>query len=240
MSQRIRRCSFCRIQGHNVSSCNDNRLIEFEQLCIARYANSESINYFESWLLDFYIGFPCLVKSYAVRYCGTTIRNYGMIHTAAISIRIQSLPIRRRPPPSISLTNELFQLYNNDFGEQHPLTYQEIVSHFLNLLETIQSTRRRERKFNIQTIITENTCCAETGTEAEVEEQCECSICYETLDKPTFIKLNCGHEFCKNCIKQLLQNEQRQIPCCAFCRTTICTFEMKSQEIRNEFNDLLM
>jgi len=234
MSQRIRRCSFCRNQGHNISSCDDIRLLEFERLCIEYYAECANISQFENWLIDYYIRFPYLVKSYAVRYCGTTMRNYGMIHTSAISIRIQYLPARSRAAVTTTpeLTEELFQLYNNDFNQQTSMTYQEIVQHFLNLLQIMQSNRRRNNKFQIQTtIITKNN---------SIPSISECNICYESCDTDHFIKLNCSHEFCKNCVKQVLQNERRRSPCCAFCRTPMSSFEMKSQEIRDEFNDLIM
>jgi hypothetical protein len=70
-------------------------------------------------------------------------------------------------------------------------------------------------------------------------EQCECSVCYEGKEKQTFVKLNCGHEFCKDCIKQYLQNVRTENPQCALCRSEIKNIELTTQEIRNEFNDLI-
>jgi hypothetical protein len=85
------------------------------------------------------------------------------------------------------------------------------------------------RKFNIQTNIVE---CAYTN-------ECECGICYDSKTQPEFVKLNCGHEFCKDCIKQSLQNVRTENPQCAFCRSEINNMELTSEEIRNEFNDLI-
>jgi hypothetical protein len=55
-----------------------------------------------------------------------------------------------------------------------------------------------------------------------------------------FVKLDCGHEFCKDCIIQSLQNERRQIPCCAFCRGYIKNIELKLETVKNEFNNLII
>ena len=61
---------------------------------------------------------------------------------------------------------------------------------------------------------------------------------FNNLEKQ-FIKLDCGHEFCKDCIKQSLQNERRKVPCCAFCRSNIKNFELKLESIKSEFDELI-
>lgn len=66
------------------------------------------------------------------------------------------------------------------------------------------------------------------------------SVIFVTIKtKKNFIKLDCGHEFCKDCIKQTLQNDRRKTPCCAFCRTDITNFEIKHESIKNEFDELI-
>ena len=90
----------------------------------------------------------------------------------------------------------------------------------------------KNRKFNIVASVSEN--------KEESKEECECSICYDKHDNKNFIKLGCGHEFCKDCIKKTLQNDINKTPCCAFCRTEIKNFEFKQECIKDEFNDLII
>ena len=86
-------------------------------------------------------------------------------------------------------------------------------------------------KFHIKTKISEK--------KDDLHEKCECNICYDEHEKQKFIKLDCGHEFCKDCIKQTLQNERRKTPCCPFCRADIKNFELKDESFKNEFNELI-
>lgn len=56
-------------------------------------------------------------------------------------------------------------------------------------------------------------------------KDCECCICMEDkqTEKYEICKLSCGHEFCVDCIAQLLQkslNDYRE-PCCPLCRGNI-------------------
>jgi hypothetical protein len=101
---------------------------------------------------------------------------------------------------------------------------------FLDMIFRIQDELTSNRKFNIQTNVVE---CAHIN-------ECECNICYESKLKPEFVKLNCGHEFCKDCIKQSLQNVRTENPQCAFCRSEIVNMELTSEDIRNEFNDIIV
>jgi len=86
-------------------------------------------------------------------------------------------------------------------------------------------------KFHIKTKISEK--------QDDLHEKCECNICYDEHEKQKFIKLDCGHEFCKDCIKQTLQNERRKTPCCPFCRADIKNFELKDESFKNEFDELI-
>ena len=96
-------------------------------------------------------------------------------------------------------------------------------------LEEQRNEIRTNRKFNIQTKILE---CINT-------DECECNICYDSKEKQTFIKFNCSHEFCKDCVKKSLQNEERETPCCAFCRSDIKKLELKLESIKDEFDELI-
>jgi late competence protein required for DNA uptake (superfamily II DNA/RNA helicase) len=87
------------------------------------------------------------------------------------------------------------------------------------------------RKFDIKINVNENM--------DNLNEKCECEICHEENENKNFVKLNCGHEFCKDCIKKSLQNEKKVTPCCALCRGDITNFDVYEESIKNEFNELI-
>jgi hypothetical protein len=89
-----------------------------------------------------------------------------------------------------------------------------------------------DKKFNINTNLLD---CREN-----LEENCECNICYENYEKTNFIELNCKHEFCKECIKKSLINETKDVPLCSLCRTEIVSFGIRKEIIKDEFIDLII
>jgi hypothetical protein len=256
----VRRCcSFCKNPGHNITTCNDNRLYDFERQCIENYTNMSSANIFKSWLLECSVNNHNLIKAYAIRYCGCSTRSYIYLCIDQILIRInniynnlinqqinheetsQSIEVIQPAEPSQPLYvqennvhligGRLSPLVLSLMG-QRTFTSQELVaiSVFMNLIENMSENYNQQRRFNIETKII-----GITNT-----EQCDCNICYETIEKEKFIKLNCGHEFCKECIKKTLQNVRTETPNCAFCRVEIKKLEMTSEIIRDEFNELLV
>ena len=91
---------------------------------------------------------------------------------------------------------------------------------------------RETRKFNIATHVRE-----ENAEQVEIE----CNICYELNNNKNFIKLNCNHEFCKECIKNILKSCQTNFnePCCAYCREKINAITYKNETIHEEFSNLI-
>jgi hypothetical protein len=91
---------------------------------------------------------------------------------------------------------------------------------------------REARKFNIATRVRE---------ENDEQIKIECNICYELCNNTNFIKLNCNHEFCKECIKNILKccKSNFNEPCCAYCREKINAITYKNETIHEEFSDLI-
>jgi hypothetical protein len=248
-------CSFCRNTGHNISTCNNTRLLDFEQLCLTRKA-SLGIAEFRNWLLNYSIENPNIVKAYAVRYCGCSIRSYMHVCVSHILERINRLNetsllnsnrehsaefnqrLRRSEENLLGLAELRNRLGSPTRENLTNINLQDNISRgdliaavefFRNFINSVYEEAIQNRKFNIQTNLVE---CSQTN-------HCECDICYESKLKPEFVKLNCGHEFCKDCIKQSLKNVRTENPQCAFCRSEIVNMELTSQEICNEFNDLI-
>lgn len=258
-----RGCSFCRRGGHNITTCSSYRLTEFGELCSQQYRTRFEPS-FELWLSNYSLTNMQLVKAYSIRYCGATMRSDMVYcidrivqrhrflnteppqehHTSEASTpqtaepnspespdpqpteRVQYGP---EPPPqsefAIQLTNEILRHHIRGLNPADLLT----AILFMEMIGTIRNEYQVNRKFNIETKI----------IECQENEDCDCNICYENYQKKSFIKLNCGHEFCKECIKQTLQNVRTESPLCAFCRAEIKNFEITSEKIRDELNELL-
>jgi hypothetical protein len=210
-------CFFCRSSGHNIRNCNSISLIRFEELCIQKYRSFGIPCFFRNWLINFVLIEVHMVKAYSIRYCGAENSTNIMICLQLIETRISNLVLR--------INNQHIQ-YDNSDNEM----FNELFYSFLDILGTqLQTEICRETKFNIGRKIIE---CSDN-------ENYECNICYEKFEKKNFIKLNCNHEFCKNCLKKTLESTLTVEPFCAYCRAEIKNMEITSQDICDEFNEIL-
>ena len=101
----------------------------------------------------------------------------------------------------------------------------------MTINDTNEINRQIDRKFNINIKILKN--CNYNS------EKCECNICYDEYEKEDFVKLDCGHEFCKDCVKKSLQNEIKENLYCSFCRFEIKNIQLRKESIKDEFDELI-
>ena len=106
---------------------------------------------------------------------------------------------------------------------------ESIYNAFVLFNNSIQVTANQQ--LNIETTIADKD---------NLDEKCECNICYESCEMKYFVKLNCSHEFCKDCIKKTLETDIRTVPCCAFCRNEIKNIEFNLESVKNEFDAYIM
>lgn len=253
-------CSFCRRGGHRINNCDDVRLNMFEDIC-TNYIDYHGIDTFYEFLLEEAITNPNIVKAFSIRNCNSTTRNH-------IDVCIDNIVnyFRRRYQQNTNTPQEVTAEQSAgteqsagvaspsdlEYGELIVQTYirdlmlgrtlgqltrseSETVLTLLITLRTLQenySETEENRKFEIKTHIIEN----DNGC---LDEKCECDICYENFDKINFIRLNCTHEFCKDCLKKSLQNETKPIPCCALCRKQITNFNVRDPSIKDEFMEII-
>ena len=78
----------------------------------------------------------------------------------------------------------------------------------------------------------------ETDSEENLDENCQCSICWDDKERRQFVKLDCTHEFCKDCIKRTI--ESRNNLCCALCRTELRTMRLRTQEVHDEIAEIMV
>lgn len=226
-SQPIRHCSFCREPGHTISNCNSTALTNFENNCciyiyILVFQRTDVMSKFREYILDTSARKPALVKAFAIKNCYSTLsHNMDTIITNIIN----------HYTPIINTCNDIFETAFQVNANNPPpeLQTSEILMGVL-LLSNMLNMPQENTKFNIHTTISEK---------LDEFKQNECGICYENKFEKQFIKLDCGHEFCKDCIKKSLQNEVKRTCCCAFCRSEIKNIILYDKNIQEEFDDLI-
>lgn len=207
----VRCCSFCRRAGHSITTCNSMPIILFERNCsnFIQFNIYDGVAEFRNYILEETIQNSSVVRAFAIRRCGATV-------ISNIDICIEF--IVRHFTPQIRAVQERTRL-------NEAMMFLDMMSRVNDLITSQCKT------FNIKTNVSE--------TQDGLEEQCECNICYEQCEKKLFAKLDCGHEFCKDCVKKYLQNEKRKIPCCAFCRSEIKNIELKTESVKEEFDEFI-
>lgn len=205
----IRCCSFCRRTGHNISTCNSLPIIIFERETIV---------------------FIQIMISSQNEILLENLRNHLLIKSIEDANLVKAFAISRcraNTRTNIITCIDLIVQYFTTYG----VSYFLMESQRRINMSMYENSIVLDTKFHIKTQLSKN--------QYNLEEKCECNICYEELEKKIFIKLDCGHEFCKDCIKKTLQNETRRTPCCAFCRADIKNLELKQASIKIEFNELI-
>jgi len=95
----------------------------------------------------------------------------------------------------------------------------------INLNSAFDAAVTPPKKYHINPILF----CSET--DEELEEVSECTICYEPVKLLDSVTLNCDHQFCGGCIKNLCQSVKKRHLNCPLCREQICSFIVKSDEL---------
>jgi hypothetical protein len=211
-----RHCSFCNAIGHNIRSCDDTRLTDFENECLTTKnicdLTNDSRDSFKQWLLYYYMNIDNnLIKSFAIRKCNCVINS----------------------SPNLFIENIINYIYQEREEIQEFIPFTEIVSALLLLSDYENNITRN--KFTINKSI-------EKLDDDKSEELCDCAICYEDgLQNKNFITLNCEHKFCKDCFKGSLSHTlaSQPIPTCALCRTEILSIVIHEESVKDELSDLI-
>jgi hypothetical protein len=209
---RTRKCSFCRQEGHTVNTCNDERFVVFEHFCrIQKQLATNSQSLFQQWIIEKYLENPSLVKSFAVKKCGATMRTTA---TRIIQLIVHYFYDIVETSEFVPFENE--SLY---FIASLLLALNVNLNDELNPLHSsIEFTVSLDKEENMN-------------------ELHECCICYESYEKETFVKLNCHHTFCKDCMYKTLKTcSLVKPPTCAYCREKTTQIVCRREDIRNELS----
>jgi hypothetical protein len=217
----VRCCSFCREQGHNISNCNNQRIIDFGNECLIKKhlydLTADSKNNFKEWLMTYYLTVDGeVVKAYGISKCDCRLRSN-------IDTIIEKIIDHMYPADYID--EERIPVMNED--AMMTVRILQFLRYYSSLVP-----EESNRSFNITgkvVLLDEN----------KSEEICDCAICYEEeLQVKNFVTLNCQHKFCKDCLKNSFKNVQR-VPTCALCRAEITNILVHSDNIKDAFKELM-
>jgi hypothetical protein len=247
-------CSFCRTPGHNVKNCNDARLSDFEETCQVHMIFCNSREIFKDWLLGTYNVFDeynkCLLRTFSIKKCNATMRTPMFYCLDLIADYMHRTYIQQNQTRmnNNNLNNaEFIQFMSNLYNNNPDYDYEQAVYDELNELNEqingMQLALGREmfaalnnitynrhidqvpqnKKYNISLLLENNN--NYKNNENAVNENMDCSICLENKSNGTFVKFDCQHEFCKDCVVKCLQNNNKNVLCCALCRGNTKTFK---------------
>jgi hypothetical protein len=159
-----------------------------------------------------------MVKYYAVRKCGAVMRDNVFTCIDKISIYI------------FNLNDESNYLFNDPNFQSN--NFYTMINN-ARLVDLTSVTQSRLTKFKIESVLD-----LTDDTEEEISCDTECAICYESKIQNKFVKLNCSHSFCGECIENTLKT--CTAPRCALCREQIKSILAKDVNIYNSFAEYIL
>jgi len=214
---------------------------------------------FRHWLLNYSLDNISIIKAYSISKCGTTLRDNLAFIIDKITNYIYEMELEEGElddlPDLIDAadTDDFIPFQATQEVSEADVRLFMAVSTMLNLNDNIINpnliqelyysaivqTHLSNQKYKSIKIISTAEELTTTQIDEDLYSKCECNICYENMDKYTFVKLNCNHEFCKDCvIKTIKTTDTYKEPCCAFCRTNIDSITTQSDEIKAELDYL--
>jgi len=108
--------------------------------------------------------------------------------------------------------------FNPELYRVYP-TY-EMMTRWIGFLLVIESEYRARTRIKPQVLLTiEYNFIKRLQTETET---IDCPICMENITTPEISEVNCGHKFCRSCIRQTINRHARDKRCgCPMCRNPI-------------------
>ena len=234
IENRIIRCSFCNCFGHNIKTCNDPRINEFEEECqmIKTYCiwTEDPRNTFKEWLIAYAIEVDVfIVRAFAISKCHCR-------SNLVIDILIDGIVTYMYDDEEPNVASILFP----DILTQDANTFYTDLEAMMSLLslqndDNNNSINDNNSRFNITAIV-------EQIDLTQGDEICECAICYDdALPKKNFVTLNCNHQFCKDCFKSSVKNtpHNKYMPTCALCRADISEITVHDESVKDELADFI-
>ena len=256
-------CSFCRRPGHAVSRCDSDRIVEFEIICEREVRSMNTIDEFKEWLTQNYINNSHLLRAFAVTKLRinsrvTVLESIDLISQYIFetykNLVVETAPVEEATLPD-DIEEALIRVLSVLRNVEHiqPLQEAEPVYN-----ERFISSRRREYRRYMADVLAFtmlNNMLPTDGEEplpviprpaimSSIDDKfvgaplaIECSICWDQKASGKFVKLNCNHEFCNECIIKTLAANKHRAPCCALCRADINNITSRSVDVQNEISN---
>lgn len=250
--RRVQCCSFCRRPGHNITTCNNDRLRDFEIICANEVQNTNTQDDFKNWLSQNYMTEPLLLKVFTIRKFRVTTRT--SIEACIDMITEYIFMIYKNTNEPVEIVDHEIQFENDlmSFIQELSTDRQEEIREERIILEqdqnrVMENMLMREMFIDMMSRIINRTSRAEynkfkiissinNNENENIDQLCECSICYDNKELKNFVKLSCNHEFCKECIIGTMKINQNKNLCCALCRGEIKSIESRTNEAINEMS----
>jgi hypothetical protein len=245
--QNIRCCSFCRGSGHNVNNCNHIGLRSYFKSCainriIFDYQDiNNSERNFTQWLIHDNNTWHRLIKAFASRYCQVplkvdTVERINKVtryfYGLSYSFIMNMVNPHNNYLVSLALTNYPV-LINMNFQER--IQYIRGLQNIIELLETPNNNVLDELS---QTIIMKHNE-PEHDTTTCLNNATECSICYNETPEKKYVRLNCNHSFCGDCVLNMMKKRTSDHIKCALCREVVKDVTIKDSEIMAEMTNYI-
>lgn len=107
------------------------------------------------------------------------------------------------------------QSYIQITDDYYTKSCDELVDILLNILE--------ENRRPVSAIIRKHIAYHENCIEVEEDVPFECGICYDEMSVAMAVRLNCNHDFCKNCTLTHVEKTKTYLVPCPMCRSDITT-----------------
>jgi len=221
-----RKCSFCGCDDHFITNCNNIVIVYFEKLCMLKKKELEEqgqsvILGLATWLYMYSIeNTSRMVQVLAITRCRVTTRTHMGIYFNKVLQYI------------LNSTNEDMinnQMIIEQFSEEDIvelfIRHSSLISlHLMPILVAFHGYKniQIDKKEKINIIL---------SNDSNNDNYEECVICYDTKQKSEFVTMNCNHEFCGTCIKNVLKKEIfKEESNCALCRQEITTIKCRTNK----------
>ena len=128
-----------------------------------------------------------------------------------------------------NIQNNIYYNNYNNYNNYIDMLYNEVRYEIIPIQNVIhQEQSRAQIKFHIGVAF----------QPLEIsEQQQECCVCMEKREKEEICELNCKHNFCGFCVKDILSKNNTSSPNCPLCREKIKNIKTQQKEIQNKLNE---
>lgn len=234
-------CIFCNSDNHDISNCNE------EMIChLFEYMKKMFTDIIELFPVNFETSFKAAINR---RYTTREILSVGfkILGASSTSSKTEIINLiweyfneRIQHPRDIletihdyeanpEITPEVLEDENSVFrGQAWYIDRTPTYSNNLNNDINAEQNNDNILRHNIKTSL--------VVEEPNLREERICSICLEdNINYNKFVKLNCLHQFCEDCIEKILIfQKENSHPKCALCRLKITSLNVKKEDIYNK------